>query len=85
MLMCLKKGNKTGQKIIKFIKLYLQEIQVIHSVRRRLLRHILKLCTGKSSTGVFRLCVLYTKHASIFFSLTHETEGMLKREDEKHI
>lgn len=64
-LICLKRGkqNKT-KKLIKSIKLYLQEIQVIHSVRKKAFKAHSKIMYSKKLKGSFCLRVLYTKHAT---------------------
>lgn len=61
------KQNKTKKKLIKSIKLYLQEIQVIHSVRKKAFKAHSKIMYSKKLKGSFGLRVLYTKHAIFFF------------------
>lgn len=74
-LIGLKEGNKTRQnKLIKSIKLYLQEIQVIHSVRKKAFKAHSKICTVKSSWGfsasVHKACNLIS-----FFQTEEEKWG----------
>ena len=88
-LICLKEGNNKQQdkKLLKSIKLYLQEIQVIHSVRKKAFKAHSKIMYSKKLKGTFCLCVLYTKHATEFlFSLTHVwRDRILMGEDKRHV
>lgn len=65
-LICLKEGNNKQQdkKLLKSIKLYLQEIQVIHSVRKKAFKAHSKIMYSKKLKGTFCHRVLYTKHAT---------------------
>lgn len=64
-LICLKEGNnKQDKKLLKSIKLYLQEIQVIHSVRKKAFKAHSKIMYSKKLKGTFCHRVLYTKHAT---------------------
>lgn len=58
------KQNKTKKKLIESIKLYLQEIQVIHSVRKKAFKAHSKIMYSKKLKRSFSLRVLYTKHAT---------------------
>lgn len=52
------KQDKT--KLIKSIKLYLQEIQVFHSVRKKAFKAHSKIMYSKKLKGISSLYVLYT-------------------------
>ena len=54
------------KKLIKSIKLYLQEIHVVHSVRKKAFKALSKIMYSKKLEGSLCLRVLYTKHATTF-------------------
>lgn len=78
MSVCLRKPT---QSLIKSIKLYLQEIHVIHSEEKHLKAHS-DIMYSKELKGSFCFNVLYTEHATCVSS-SHDyvgRQGALRRQ-----
>lgn len=61
------KEKDENKKLIKSIKLYLQEIQVIHSVRKKAFKAHSKMMHSENLKGISSLsCTVHVKHAISF-------------------